>query len=124
MTNLKLKTVFIVEDDPGISYVLSELLKGGGFDVQVARNGLVALKLLQKCGMPSLILLDMMMPQMNGWEFAKEFAARYENRCPIIVMTAAANAQQRAIDINAVDLIEKPFDFKKFITTMNKHITA
>ena len=48
---------------------------------------------------------------MNGWEFAKEFAAKYDHLCPIIAMTAAADAKQRAKDINAADLIEKPFDF-------------
>ena len=124
MTILKSKTIFIIEDDPGISFVLSELLEGEGFKVQVAENGVVALELLQKHGVPSLILLDMIMPKMNGWEFAKEFTEKYDHLCPIIVMTAAADAKQRAKDINAVDLIEKPFDFDQFLATIKKHITA
>ena len=124
MTILKSKTIFIIEDDPGISFVLSELLEGEGFKVQVAENGVVALELLQKHGVPSLILLDMIMPKMNGWEFAKEFTEKYDHLCPIIAMTAAADAKQRAKDINAVDLIEKPFDFDQFLATIKKHITA
>ena len=124
MTILKSKTIFVIEDDPGISFVLSELLEGEGFKVQVAENGVVALELLQKHGVPSLILLDMIMPKMNGWEFAKEFTEKYDHLCPIIVMTAAADAKQRAKDINAVDLIEKPFDFDQFLATIKKHITA
>ena len=124
MTILKSKTIFIIEDDPGISFVLSELLEGEGFKVQVAENGVVALELLQKHGVPSLILLDMIMPKMNGWEFAKEFTEKYDHLCPIIVMTAAADAKQRAKDINAVDLIEKPFDFDQFLATIKKHITV
>ena len=124
MTILKSKTIFIIEDDPGISFVLSELLEGEGFKVQVAENGVVALELLQKHGVPSLILLDMIMPKMNGWEFAKEFTEKYDHLCPIIAMTAAADAKQRAKDINAVDLIEKPFDFDQFLATIKKHITV
>jgi CheY-like chemotaxis protein len=124
MTISKSKTIFVIEDDPGISFVLSELLKGEGFKVQVAENGVVALELLQKYGVPSLILLDMIMPKMNGWEFAKEFTEKYDHLCPIIAMTAAADAKQRAKDINAVDLIEKPFDFDQFLATIKKHITA
>jgi CheY-like chemotaxis protein len=124
MTILKSKTIFVIEDDPGISFVLSELLESEGFKVQVAENGVVALELLQKHGVPSLILLDMIMPKMNGWEFAKEFTEKYDHLCPIIAMTAAADAQQRAKDINAVDLIEKPFDFDKLLATIKKHITV
>ncbi len=124
MTILKSKTIFVIEDDPGISFVLSELLEGEGFKVQVAENGVVALELLQKHGVPSLILLDMIMPKMNGWEFAKEFTEKYDHLCPIIAMTAAADAKQRAKDINAVDLIEKPFDFDQFLATIKKHITV
>ena len=124
MTIVKSKTIFVIEDDPGISFVLSELLEGEGFKVQVAENGVVALELLQKHGVPSLILLDMIMPKMNGWEFAKEFTEKYDHLCPIIAMTAAADAKQRAKDINAVDLIEKPFDFDQFLATIKKHITA
>ena len=124
MTISKSKTIFVIEDDPGISFVLSELLEGEGFKVQVAENGVVALELLQKHGVPSLILLDMIMPKMNGWEFAKEFTEKYDHLCPIIVMTAAADAKQRAKDINAVDLIEKPFDFDQFLATIKKHITV
>ena len=124
MTILKSKTIFVIEDDPGISFVLSELLESEGFKVQVAENGVVALELLQKHGVPSLILLDMIMPKMNGWEFAKEFTEKYDHLCPIIAMTAAADAQQRAKDIDAVDLIEKPFDFDKLLATIKKHITV
>ena len=124
MTGLTSKTILVVEDDPSISFVMSELLEDEGFKVQVAENGVAALELLQRDGVPNLILLDMIMPKMNGWEFAKEFAAKYDHLCPIIAITAAADAKQRAKDINAVDLIEKPFDFDKFLATIKKHITV
>jgi CheY-like chemotaxis protein len=89
-----------------------------------AENGIIALELLKKQGLPDLILLDMIMPEMNGWQFANEFAAKYDHLCPIIVMTAAADAQQRAKDINASGWIEKPFDLNKLLLVIKQHLKA
>jgi DNA-binding response OmpR family regulator len=64
------------------------------------------------------------MPVMNGWQYAIEFAAKYDHICPIIVMTAAADAEQRAKDINASGWIEKPFDLNKLLAVIEKHINV
>lgn len=120
MTN----TILIVEDDQDILFALSSLLEDEGYAVHVAQNGLVALELLKNLGLPDLILLDMMMPVMNGWQFGLEFRSKYDHCCPIIVMTAAADAQQRAKDIGAVALIEKPFAFDKFVKMIKEHISG
>lgn len=121
MNLLKSKTILIVEDDPGSLFVLSELIKDEGYLVQAAENGIVALEIIEKFGIPDLILLDMIMPKMNGWDFAREFHRKYENQCPILVMTAAADAEQRATDVKAIGLIEKPFDFEKLLIKINKY---
>ncbi len=63
----------------------------------------------------------MMMPVMNGWEFAAEFGKMHDHICPIVVMTAAADAEQRARDVNAVGWIEKPFDLNKLLTIIKKY---
>lgn len=122
MTILKSKTILIVEDDQDISFAISKLLEDEGYIILAAENGIAALELIQKQGVPNLILLDMIMPKMNGWEFAREFAAKYGSPCPIIVMTAAADAKQRAKEINAIDFIEKPFNFDKFLALIKKHL--
>lgn len=121
MASLKHK-ILVIEDDQDILFALSSILQEEGYTVQVAENGLIALELLKAHGLPHLILLDMMMPVMNGWEFGAEFLARYDRQCPIVVMTAAADAKQRALDIHADGWIEKPFDLNELLITLDKYI--
>ncbi len=85
------------------------LLQDAGYPVRTASNGLQALERTAE-EMPGLILLDMRMPVMNGWEFAREFRARHDHACPIVVVTAAENAQLRAQEIQAEGWLAKPFD--------------
>ena len=121
MPNNKTKTILIVEDDPDISFVLSTWLESENYFAYFAENGAIALELIKQNGIPHLILLDMMMPIMNGWEFAKELELRYGKPCPIIVMTAAENAQGRAYDIGAADWISKPFLLDHVLELIKKH---
>ncbi len=122
MATLKLKTILIIEDDQDILFSLHILLEGEGYAVQTAENGAIALDFLKTHDIPDLILLDMQMPVMSGWDFAAEFATKYDHLCPIVVMTAAANAEKRARDINAVEWIEKPFDLNKLLTIIEKYV--
>lgn len=121
MTISEGKSILIVEDDKDLLFGLSVYLEDEGYTVQVAENGLVALELLKKHGIPHLVLLDMMMPVMNGWEFAVEFIAKFDHLCPIVVMTAAADAEHRAKEISAIGWIEKPFDLDKLLALIKKH---
>lgn len=115
------KKILIVEDDQDILFALSCLLEDEGYTVQVAANGFIALEILRTLGLPDLILLDMIMPVMNGWQFALEFRALYDHHCPIIVMTAAVDAQQRAFDVGAVGWIAKPFVLERLLKMINEH---
>ncbi len=123
MINNSGNRILIIEDDSDIAFAICTLLESEGYDVQVAENGIVALTSLKEKGVPNLILLDMMMPKMNGWEFAAEFHSQYPKSCPIIVMTAAADAKQRAADVQAAEWIEKPFAFKKFLELVKKYLS-
>lgn len=122
MKTQELKTILIVEDDQDILFSMEMLLECENYQVQTAKNGKVALDLIKTHGLPHLILLDMMMPVMDGWEFSHQLAAQYKKRCPIIVMTGAADAQQRARDINANDWIEKPFELNKLLVKIRKNL--
>lgn len=121
MTDLKQKSILVVEDDPNILSALSTFLESEGYRVLIALNGSIALELLKKDKVPNLVLLDMMMPVMNGWQFALEFVARFDHLCPIVVMTAAADAQKRAEEISAIGWIEKPFDLDRLLALIKKH---
>ncbi|MEO5968839.1 MAG: response regulator [Bdellovibrionia bacterium] len=121
MTNSISKTILVVEDDRDISFTLGLLLEGEGYTVQTAENGAVALEMLSRYGIPHLILLDMAMPVMNGWQFAVEFYKKYDHKAPIIVMTAAANAEQRAKNIGAIGWVGKPFLLEDLLTLIRRY---
>lgn len=87
MVSLKL---LIVEDDPDIIEVLSELLETEGFEISRARNGREAFEILKDGPLPCLIFLDLMMPVMNGSEFLQLKNASSEfSHIPVVLMSAA-----------------------------------
>ncbi len=116
MVGNKNQRILIIEDDKDIIFTLREFLESEGYEVQTAANGQEALEILQAWGAPNLILLDMRMPVMNGWEFAGEFLNRYDHLAPILVMTAAADAKQRAQEIHATSWVGKPFELDDLLT--------
>ncbi|HET7786862.1 MAG TPA: response regulator [Myxococcales bacterium] len=101
--------VLVVEDDPDLAALEAEVLKLRGHEVDVASNGREALEAVDRAR-PDLILLDMKMPVMNGREFADEYRRREPSTAPIVVVTAADDAQRRAAEVGASGWIAKPFD--------------
>ena len=122
MMNPDVKTILIIEDEETILEALKEYLESQDFNVLTAEDGVAALEVLQKNKMPDLLVLDIKMPRMNGWEFAKVYFTDYKNPAPIIVSTAAIDAQQRAKDVNAVDWVEKPFNLDILLEKIKKHV--
>ena len=107
------RRVLVVDDDPGIRAVLAEFLTDAGHRVATATNGLEALAALS--GGPSdVILLDMLMPKMDGWAFAREYRRSPWPHARIIV-TAATDAKGRAAEIGAAGHCEKPFDLDRLL---------
>ena len=117
----KNKTVLVVEDDVDLLGMVEMLLDGAGYRVMTAREGQEALDQIGQ-RMPDEILLDMKMPGMDGWEFAREFRARYDRRAPIIVLTAAEDARRRAEEIGAEDYLAKPFEIDALLAVVERHI--
>lgn len=101
--------VLVIDDDPSIRQVIAYALGDEGYQVDEASNGQAALELIGR-QRPDIILLDMKMPGMDGWGFVKLYRERFDHHAPIIVITAARDAAQRAADVNAVSYIPKPFD--------------
>jgi len=101
--------VLVVEDDPDLAALEAELLEEHGHHVEVAYNGREALAAVERVA-PDLILLDMKMPVMSGREFVEEYRRAQPSPAPIVVVTAADDAQVRAAEVGASGWIAKPFD--------------
>ena len=114
------KPVLLVEDDLDLLGMVQLLLSGEGYEVITATNGREALDQVAQA-MPGLILLDMKMPIMNGWEFAREFRARYDRQAPIVVLTAAEDARKRAEEIGAEDYLGKPFEIDDLLRIVTRY---
>ena len=103
------KFILVVEDDPDLGQLVAEVLESAGYRTAVAGNGAEALDRLQTIEHPDLILLDMMMPVMDGWKFHEEqqkvpaFAS-----IPVITVTADGNARGKAASIQAAGYVTKP----------------
>jgi CheY-like chemotaxis protein len=111
-------SVMIVEDDHDTREMLERFLQLEGFDVRTAANGEVALASLRSGPRPCVILLDLMMPVMNGWQF-REAQTRQPDIAgvPVVVVTAAG--PQHAIPaIDADGWLSKPVDFDKLLATI------
>ncbi len=102
------KCIMVVDDDENIRDFLQLALQTEGYKVVEADNGASALALVGSL-VPNLILLDMKMPVMDGWDFARAYASRPGPKAPIVVCTAAADVEKRGGEINADGLLGKPF---------------
>ena len=115
------KTILVVDDDQDLLDLLAFVLSSEGYDVRTASDGLEALNVVED-KMPNLILLDMRMPVMDGWEFASAFHTRFDDGVPIVVVTAAENAEKRAEEIGASGWISKPFDVGLLIVLVREQL--
>lgn len=101
-------SILVVDDDPAILDTVSDILTFEGYPVETAANGAEALRAIEHAR-PRLVLLDMRMPVLDGWGFARTLRER-GIRLPIVVMTAAQDARRWAQEIGADGYIAKPFD--------------
>jgi two-component system chemotaxis response regulator CheY len=110
--------VLVVDDDPTILATVSEALDMEGYPVLTATNGAEALAVVSR-SVPSVVLLDMRMPVLDGWGFMH--AAR-ERGLPlkVIVMTAAADARRWATEIGAHDVLAKPFELDELVAAVER----
>lgn len=115
--------VLVVDDDEDMIEVLELLLQDAGYATRTALNGQQALEAVAR-SMPALIVLDMLMPVMNGWQFAREFRARYGTGVPIVVASAAEHVQHRGDEIDAAGVLPKPFEVSDLLRLVAQHVPA
>jgi signal transduction histidine kinase len=116
--------ILIVDDTPTNLEVLSAALGDAGFDVAIATDGERALQRVDR-RLPDLILLDVMMPGINGFETCRRLKANPRTcEVPIIFMTALTDADSRiqALELGAVDYITKPFHEREVLARVRTHL--
>lgn len=114
-------TILIVEDDKDGRELLGELIALHGFQPVLASDGLAALELL-KTTRPCVILLDLMMPRMNGWQFRE---AQMSNPAlkdiPVVVVSADGNVARKAHEVHASAYLRKPVDPAELVRAIQAH---
>lgn len=110
--------ILVVDDDTSILETVTSILALEGYAVETATNGREALEKVGRAR-PWLVLLDMRMPIMDGWGFAREMKARGET-VPIVVMTAAQDARRWASEIGAAAYVPKPFEVPDLLATVER----
>jgi CheY-like chemotaxis protein len=110
--------VLVVEDDVDARLVLEKLLTARGYEVHLAQNGQEALDLLHSLKRPCLILLDLMMPVMDGWKFLGELKNTQEAaESTVIVVSAVADRMAPA----GHPIVQKPADFERLLRLVDEY---
>jgi len=104
------RRILVVEDDESIRLSIDNVLVKTGYETDLAANGLEALKILsENQDLPDLILLDLMMPEMNGFEFLVSFRESYSQTVPVLVLTGAdlSNQEKAFLSSSAIQVLNK-----------------
>jgi len=115
--------VLIVEDDQDVSDAVGESLEDAGYGVSIAANGAIAMDALQASNdLPCLILLDLMMPVMDGEHFLKEVKKDPRlSAIPVVLLTAHGSAPAKAISLGALSGLRKPIQLHELLSTVSKY---
>ncbi len=114
-----MKKILIIEDDPGIQLSLKDEFESEGFEVNVADNGLTGLEMIKQ-NPPDLIILDLMLPFLNGYQVCKKL--RQEgNTVPMIMLTVKDQEVDKVLglELGADDYVTKPFSLRELLARVN-----
>ncbi len=113
--------ILIVDDDPRIRQMLRDLLVEEGFAVTTAADGLQAIRLAVDQP-PTMVILDMTLPQMNGYEVAAALRAAHGRALPILTITADGEAAAKARRVGAFAYLRKPFDLDHLVAVVRRGV--
>ena len=108
------RLILVVDDDPDILQTLALCLSTEGYRVAMASNGQEALDTLGR-EKPACILLDLMMPVMDGWQFVQELERRGGRNAPLLILSADRSVQSHAAKLRADAFLAKPFDLDELL---------
>lgn len=116
-----MSNILVIDDDDGIREALKAALEYEGYVVSTAENGQIALDLLQSGQNPCFIVLDLMMPVMDGWTFAAKLAEDPKlSHIPFVVVSAF---EDKAQNLQAKDIFKKPVNLKVLFDSIEKWCT-
>jgi DNA-binding response OmpR family regulator len=110
--------ILVIEDDEDIRELLTVLLEAEGYSVNVAADGLQAREQLHTAGRPAAIILDWMMPRVDGEEFLTELRAGPFAETPVIVLSGNEAAKEKARRLKA-ECLKKPVEFEELADVLN-----
>lgn len=115
-------SVLVVDDQIDIVELVVDFLKDEGFSAVGATDGLTALSMIQE-NPPSLLLLDMFMPDMNGIQLWQHLQEQQYYNLPIVLMTASPNIAADLLPPQAAYYLAKPFDLNQLLECVNQHLS-
>lgn len=113
--------VLVIDDDASIRQFVDLALTDEGYEVLLAAHGQAALELVEQRP-PDLILLDLRMPAMDGWTFARTYQARAPNGAPIIALTAGRASEDSITDLAVAGFLAKPFNLDDLLDLVARHV--
>jgi two-component system OmpR family response regulator len=112
--------ILVVEDEPHIRFILRKMLEAEGHVVTETEDGLEGLNLINTHFTPfSLIILDVRLPKMDGFEFLYRLRRQERSHVPVLVLTAHRNLCAKAAEYGADRCMEKPFNRKQLVALVN-----
>ena len=117
----------IVDDSPSVRHITSKLIKNAGWESIIARDGLEALETLQAAALPDIVLTDVEMPRMDGYELLSSIRGDARlGQLPVIMITSRASEKhrQRAVELGVSEYLTKPFDDSFLLETIGSLTTV
>lgn len=109
------RTVLVIDDDPDVLDTMHVLLSMEGYDVRCARSGFDALDILAREPLPALVITDLMMPDLTGWDVLAAMQAEPRLRDIPVVLTTAASWDSLP---EGVDALQKPFNLDELMAVV------
>jgi CheY-like chemotaxis protein len=114
-------SIMIVEDDADVRETMAQVLESEGHRVTTARDGTDALEAFARGERPELIVLDLMMPGMNGWDLRAALRRDPElASVPVIVVSAIPPGSERLGELDAVEILHKPFELDTLLAAVDR----
>ena len=114
--------ILVVEDDSAIRETLKEVLSMEGYLVRTACHGREALEILARGPKPALMLVDLMMPVVDGWQLIELLSEDHEmSKVPVVVLSAVVSGEHFQGRKNSLEILKKPFEINKLLEVVRKH---